>query len=255
MIYDIFTYNGEKDILDIHLNVLKNHAGQFIIVEFDKTFSGKDKPYYFKEYQQEYKDFPIKYVTFDEIHYEKYRRLAESSPNTQGANHWKREFMQKESIKDALIGLEDDAIILIGDVDEIWDKEASYSDEPLKLKLKVYSYWLNNRSSENFWGTLRIKYKYIKGDCLNHLRTNTKKDLANYGWHFTSMGGYEEVKRKLSDSYTKESYWTERVKSNLEQNIAQNKDFLGRNFEYWIDESEWPQYLKDNSYLYQHLLK
>ena len=256
MIYDIFTYNNEKEILDIHLNVLKNHVDQFIVVEFDKTFSGKDKPYYFK--LKEYEDFPIRYVTFDESHYEKYRELAELSPNTSGANHWKREFMQKESLKDALIGLEDDDIIYIGDVDEIWQKSPFIEKvtKPSKLKLKVYSYWLNNRSSEEFWGTLFTRYKWIKDKCLNHLRSDKGlRTDKEWGWHFTSMGGYEEVKRKLEDSYTRESYWTEQVENNLEQNLVKNKDFLGRDFSYTTDESEWPQYLKDNRYLYQHLLK
>src|SRR3990167_9017762 len=246
MIYDCFTYNGEKEILDIHLNVLKGHVDQFIIVEFDKTFSGKDKPYYFKP--EEYKDFPIKYVTFDESHYEQYRKLAESSPNTKGAEHWKREFMQKESIKDALIGLEDDDIILIGDGDEIWSpKTLDNWFAVSKLKLKVYSYWLNNRSSEQFWGTIIGTWSNIKDECLNELRQNAHfRTLTDMGWHFTSMGGYEEVKRKLSDSYTEESYWNPAVQAHLKENLAKNKDFLGRDFTYTIDESEWPQYLKGN---------
>ena len=69
------------------------------------------------------------------------------------------------------------------------------------------------------------------------------------------MGGYENVKKKLQDQYTRESYWTEEVENNLEQNIKGNKDFLGRDFTYKVDESEWPSYLKAKKERYRHLLK
>ena len=73
------------------------------------------------------------------------------------------------------------------------------------------------------------------------------------GWHFTSLGGHENVKKKLTDSYTKDSYATDAVLNNLEHNIKESKDFLGRDFTYKIDEESWPQYLKDNKDKYKHL--
>ena len=257
MIYDVFTYNGEADILDIRFNILYPIVDQFIIVEATETFSGKPKPLYWAERGDRFEEFEdkVKYHVIDNNYTQEELELAYSSPNTQGAEHWKREFCQKESIKKALAHLQDDDIVFIGDCDELWDISARYNDEPLKLKLRVYSYWLNNRSSEEFWGTLRAKYKDIKNECLNHLRINTKKGLSEYGWHFTSLGGYEEVKRKLSNSYTEESYWNSDVQANLEENMASNKDFLGRDFTYRTDESEWPQFLKDNRQRYKHLLR
>lgn len=255
MIIDCFTFNGEFDLLELRLNMLKDRVDRFIIVEFDKTFSGKDKPFYYREQRERFEKITdkISYCTFGEEFYEKYRALAESSPNTKGADHWKREFMQKECIKDALVGLEDDDIVYIGDVDEIWVN--GFLVEPItKIKLRVYTYHLNNRSSEEFWGTLVAKYKDIKDKCLNHVRsTDHYKTKGCYGWHFTSMGGYDEVKRKLSDSYTPESYWTPEVQGKLGQNMANNKDFLGRGFTYKKDESEWPQFLKDNKEKYAGL--
>jgi hypothetical protein len=41
----------------------------------------------------------------------------------------------------------------------------------------------------------------------------------------------------------------------LEENIENNQDFLGRNFIYKVDESQWPEYLKENREKYLHLLK
>lgn len=258
MIYDIFTYNGEQDLLEIRLNILNDSVDHFIIVEAPTTFSGLVKPLYYERQKERFKQFwpKIKYFVIDENYSPEEIALAESSPNTKGAAHWKHEFLQKESIKESLTHLKDDDICFIGDVDEIWLPEIDKTSfiYPRKLTLRVYIYWLNNRSSESFAGSILSYYRDIRSECLNHLRMNTKPTAGYYGWHFTSMGGYEEVRRKLNDSYTKESYNTDWVQEHLQENIAQNKDFLGRDFKYWKDESEWPQWLKDNKQRYAHLL-
>lgn len=259
MIIDCFTYNGERDILEIRLNVLKDCVDQFIIVEASTTFSGLVKPLYYEQHKERFKEFwpKIKYFAIDENYTPEEIALAESSPNTQGAAHWKHEFLQKESILKALYDarLNSNDICFVGDVDEIWEPNIDWLANmgPLKLKLRVYSYWLNNRSSEEFYGPIVGLYGKIRGECLNHLRQNAPRFSQNCGWHFTSMGGYEEVRRKLESSYTEESYWTPWVQTNLEENIKRNRDFLGRNFTYRKDESEWPEYLKNNKEKYAYL--
>lgn len=251
-IVDLVTYNGEKELWDIRYNVLKEYVDEFIVCEANQTFSGLDKPYYFDELTDEYPD--VAYFKMEEPMLEKYRWLAEVSPNTSGASHWKREFMQKEYIKETLEHLSNDDLVFVGDVDEIWEPVFDVT-LPLKLRLDVYTYWLNNRSSEQFWGTLVAPYGLIKNQCLNHLRTHAPRSTGTWGWHFTSMGGYNEVERKLRDSYTDESYFTPAVQEALAQNIADNRDFLGRGFTYTLDESNWPQYLKDNRAKYAHLCR
>lgn len=254
MIVDCVTYNGEKDLWDIHYNVLKDHVDEFIVVEFTETFSGKPKKLSFP--MASYPE--VKYVYIPRREYEKYRKLAKSSPNTKGAEHWKREFMQKESIKDALTHLKDDDLVFVGDCDEIVRPESieawkGFTGSPFKIRLDVYAYYLNNRSSEEFYGTLVSKYWHIRTDCLNHLRSNSWKTQLGGGWHFTSMGGFQNVKQKLTDSYTQESYATPEVLNNLEYNIENKRDFLGRDFSYTKDESEWPSYLKEHKQKYVHL--
>lgn len=120
----------------------------------------------------------------------------------------------------------------------------------------VYTYYLNQRSSEEFWGILAGRYKYIKDTCLNHLRTGTVNGYmkAEYeGWHFTSLK--DGLRQKLEDSYTAESYATPEVLDNLLDNVNNSRDFLGRDFKYRLDESDWPAYLKENRSKYLHLIK
>lgn len=254
MIVDVFTYNGEKELLDLRLNVLDEYVDQFIIVEACNTFSGKAKPLYYERDEHLFAKWKhkIKYHVINQKYTEEERALAKFSPNTQGAEHWQREFLQKESIKKALVHLNNKDIVYVGDVDEIWDSSLPPA-KGKKLKLRVYSYYLNNRSNEEFWGTYVNTYKNIKNKCLNHLRTNAPKTKGDYGWHFTSMGGLDEVRRKLNDSYTQASYNTAWVQENLEDNYSRRKDYLGRAFEFKIDESEWPEYLKENKDKYKRL--
>lgn len=255
-IYDVVTFNGENEIWEIRYNILKDYVDNFIVVEFDKTFSGKSKKPTFK-----YKDLPrVKYFFHTEELWSEYINIAQKSPNTEygtGARHWVTEWAQKESIKKALAHLNSDDVIFIGDVDEIWTQDALTLEFGKKIGLRVYSYYLNNRSDEKFWGGIFVSYEIIRGRdvCLNHLRTTNNRTNAYYGWHFTSMGGYDEVKRKLEDSYTKETYANDAVMNNLEENIEDSRDFLGRNFTYTIDESDLPWYIRSNKEKYKHLWK
>src|SRR3990167_9149591 len=249
-IIDCVSYNGERELFEIRYNILKDYVDEFIVVEFDKTFSGKSK-----EWEMIYEGVKpkVSWKGVTEEQYSKYKELAENSPNTKGAEHWKLEFMQKESIKDCLTHLKDDDTVFVGDCDEIWNEFALGLKGVYKLRLKVYTYYLSNRSSEEFWGTLVAPYWKIKNECLNHLRVNAKKTYEDYGWHFTSMAN--NLKRKLQDSYTEDSYASQFVMENLEDNIKNNRDFLGRNFAYWSEEGNWPKYLIDNRQKYKHLLK
>lgn len=252
-IIDVFMYNGERDVLDIRFNILKDYVDEFIIVEAPTTFSGKAKPLYELYLKDEYPDLPITYYVIDENYSTEELLQAFKSPNTQGAEHWKHEFCQKESIKKALVHLNDDDTVFISDCDEIWNPSRIEFTQIFKFKQFVYVYWLNNLSTEKWTGSLVSPYKYIKDRCLNELRTENQWIIENGGWHFTSLKN--GLKRKLEDSYTNEDYANEWVMQHLEENVNEGKDFLGRDFRYKLNEDNWPDYLKNNKDKYIHLCK
>ncbi len=255
MVVDICTYNGEEELWDLHYNALEPYVDKFIVCEFDITFSGETKPFYLDQIDRTKYPKAQFVLHSDDNWTEEEKQVAWASPNTGGAAHWTREFLQKESLKKAmeLCGVQDDDTVFIGDVDEIWSPAALRLVGLYKLKLKVYTYYLNNRSSETFYGPIRARYGDIKNLILNHVRTNAPRTEKYFGWHFTSMA--ISLAKKLTDSYTHESYATPGVMANLEYNIENSKDFLGRDFTYKLDESQWPQYLKDNRETYKHLCK
>lgn len=256
-VIDLTTFNGEFELFDLRYNILKDHVDKFVVCEFPTTFSGKEKVRYVTtEMADKYPKATFKY-TINDIFPKSDVTLAENSPNTRGAAHWKHEFLQKESIKYTLAHLNDEDVIFIGDVDEIWDPQIAQicPPWPVKLKLRVFTYYLNNRSTEQFWGTLMARWGDIKDSCLNHIRTTAQKTDGYGGWHFTSMGGEVSLRKKLTDSYTQETYASSEILDRLEYNIQENKDFLGRDFEYKLDESEWPEFLLRNREKYINLIK
>lgn len=248
-------FSGELDILEIRLNILDPYVDMFVIGESDMTFSGLPKPLYYAENEERFKKWAgkILYLVIDDYPNDKgLCELADSSDLVPpGMEHYRRSFYQKESLKKALRGLNDDDIVYYGDCDEIW-KPKDPGDKVYKLRQKVYAYYLNNRSDEPWRGTLVSKYKNIREGGLNDLRAKTEETMEDGGWHFTSMGGYHAVIKKL-ESYDHQEVNTPEVKNRLKERMEKGEDFIGRDFKMWLDESEWPEFLKENKQRYVHL--
>jgi len=282
-IYDVFTFFNELDLLELRLELLNDHVDKFVLIECVETFSGNPKKLYYEENKDRFKKYHgkiIHHITYDppksfldvrerildpnsdELMKQICIQALTTSNVPQGELHWLKEFYQKESIRRALVGLEDEDLCFITDLDEIWNPELDYSfveDHKIyKLKQLAYSLYINNRSSEAWAGTLLTKYKNIKNACLSHLRVPSKTEyeyIENGGWHFTFMGGEEQIKLKL-ESYGHQEYNNDGIKNKIKDLLEEGKDVLGRNeFKFWIDESELPKYLIDNKNKYRQYFK
>lgn len=261
-VIDCFSYNGEADILELRLNILDPVVDQFIICEGDETTAGNPKPRYFEENKERYARWAhkIKYHIFSPYTDPILKFYAsEKLPIPIDQHWWHREFIQKESMRYALTHLKDDDRVFIGDVDEIWNPDIPYPVGRGELKQTVYSYYLNNRSSEWWTGTSLMQYKDIKNDTLDNLRAydESRKHmhapvLLNAGWHFTNIGGADFIKRKIQ-SYAHQEFNNEAFLNQVENRIANNQDYLGRDFTFTTDNEHLPQYLKDNKEKYKHL--
>ncbi|MCC2631395.1 MAG: glycosyl transferase family 17 [Patescibacteria group bacterium] len=280
-IYDVFTFFNELELLDIRLEILAPHVDHFVIIESNETFSGNPKPLHFQENKARYKKYADKIIHYviddvptseedlrkrleDKKISDLDRKIIENALTSdnvpKGQLHWLKEFYQKESIKKPLADLADNDICFISDVDEIWNPETliDYTKNDIfKLRQLVYAYYLNNRSSEPWAGTLVTKYKNIRENCLNHLRTVSKTRytyLKNGGWHFTNQGGADRIRKKL-ESYGHQEFNNEEIKSQIEEKMRDNKDFVGRRFRFWTDEKDLPHYIQENKKQYQQFFK
>lgn len=246
-IIDLFYFNNELDVLEIRLNILDKYVDNFILVEAPLTFSGVEKPLYYKENKERFKQWEHKIIHYIAEETPELRKQAILSPNTgSGEHYWVREFIQKESAKEALMFCKDNDIVFISDVDEIWKpsllKNVIEKNVVYKPRQLPYLYYLNQRTDEDWlgWtGTVFTRYNNIKNACINHLRTDGMteyKVLPNGGWHFNSIGGKDKKKEAFKHPiYENESEWKRR-----EVNMR-------------VDEKDLPKYLIENKTKWKYL--
>jgi hypothetical protein len=153
---------------------------------------------------------------------------------------------QKDSIRIALNSCEPDDVIYYGDIDEIWKPQKKEG----KLRQLAYSYYLNNRSSEDWQGTNVCKYKNLYN--LNEWRANHDVILEDGGWHFTNVMPLDKLIHKI-ESYDHQEVNIPWVKDGLQMRMDANIDFLGRAYDWkgnpfrmWVDDRDLPQYILDN---------
>lgn len=244
MIYDTFCFFNELDLLEIRLNILDDYVDYFVICESKETFSGKSKPLYFQENWDRFKKW-------------KHKIIHIIAPEFETDNAFLRAGFQKNYIKNGLLDAKDNDIIYFGDLDEIWKpQEVKLFSFTYNLKQLNYAYYLNNRSSEEWVGTIMCTYMILKNSNVNTLRANHDHILEDGGWHFTNMGGADQIRKKL-DAYDHQEFNNIYVKSNIENRIENNEDYVGRQsdwqgkrFDFWVDESELPEYIKNNKQKY-----
>jgi beta-1,4-mannosyl-glycoprotein beta-1,4-N-acetylglucosaminyltransferase len=247
MIYDCFNFFNELDILEIRLNILDKHVDFFVLGESEQTFSNKTKPLFYQENKKRFEKWKDKIIHV--IH-----------PSTSLTNSFEIAGFQKDNLKNGLFNASDDDIVYFGDVDEIW-KPKEIDNKVYNLKQLNYCYFLNNRSSEQWVGTIVSKYKNIKNGSLNYYRANHTNELDDGGWHFTNMGGVEQILKKI-DSYDHQEFNNDYHKSQIKYRIENNIDYVGRQFdwlgkpfEFKIEEDNLPSFLIKNKLNYNHLFK
>lgn len=257
-VYDLFSFSGEYDLLEIRFNILSPYVDKFIIGESMETFSGLPKPLYWIERNrdrfEEWED-RVEYVVPEFGEDEGIMNMMANRPYVDMLP-FQRAFYQKESLRIPLRDADDEDIIIYGDADEIINPAVlnKIDDKVYKLRQLAYSYYLNNRSAEDWRGTIVTKYKNLKNGSLNDMRANPVNIMENGGWHFTNLGGLEAIKNKI-ESYDHQEVNIAWVKDGLQERMELNVDFLGRGYQMWKDESELPQFILDNKKRYRHLWK
>lgn len=238
---------NELDILEMRLNVLDPFVDHFVLCEARETFSGIPKrPFYFDNRKR----------------FEKWREkiIRIVPPNLKTNDSFERAGFQKDFMRQSIRYLNHNDIVYFGDVDEIW-KPQEVGDEVYNLRQLNYSYFLNNRSSEEWIGTVVGKWGKIKNQSFNHWRAHHDNILPDGGWHFSNMGGIEQIKKKL-ESYDHQEFNTDEVKALLADRMKFGEDYVGRTldwqgkpFSFHIDDSELPEYIKSNKAKYVHLFR
>jgi beta-1,4-mannosyl-glycoprotein beta-1,4-N-acetylglucosaminyltransferase len=254
MIYDIFPFFNEFDLLEIRLEILNPYVDYFVIYEANETFSGVPKPMHFRENRDRYKKWEDKIIYhevtdvpngfWDDKCDQQILGWARSSPNVTRENLvWLKEFYIKEHVRRTLEKiLKPDDVCFISDLDEIWNPDYVLDctrDVVYKPKQLPYLYYLNMRTDEDWlgWsGTICANWKVMNDGILNHLRTDELTQfevVENGGWHFGTIGGKEKKMEASRHPFYNEAVWSAREK-NMRIDESDLPEYLIKNKQKWI---------------------
>jgi len=212
MLYDCFIFFNELELLDIRLNTLNDIIDKFVIVEATRTFTGKPKELFFKKNKNKFAKFLDKIVYI----------IVNDFPDSE--NPWNFEKHQRNAIGRGLSNCQPDDIILISDIDEIPRPEVVLNVKDLPgvkaLRQNLYYYYLNVKSQGDWLhGTRIVFYKDFTN--AQDIRMNNGKLFANGGWHFSYLGGAEQIKLKIR-SFSHQEFNTEKIFKNIDKAIRKN---------------------------------
>ena len=224
MIYDCFSFFNELDILEIRLNTLNEVVDKFVLVEAPWTHrTGKAKPLYFAENKNRFAPFLHKIIHV----IVSANDLPSIKPGTTEIEMgWIRENIQRNCITKGLTDAKPNDILIIADLDEIPypDIVKVVAQKPIGISnivIRNFSYFLNYANSStpyHYSGPQILTYATFLNPktydntplalehptCANPIPSATLIRFSPYkhhikgGWHFSSQGGYEGIKRKLN---------------------------------------------------------
>lgn len=265
-IYDCFIFFNELDLLELRLNILNDSVDYFVIVESAITFQGESKEFLFEKNKNRFSKFKNKIIHFKVENYEfdfanlPYIKMPQKADdlvlnkifkfiddcthfNKKTEFWWGNDFFQRECIWRGLseANPEPHDLILISDVDEIPNPKtineykASLKPETLlSFRQHEFCYYLNYYHNSDWIGTCCFLYGAYRDISLNSIRFATKRDeglapqiVDNGGWHFTSIGSVEAIKKKIQ-SWGHKELNTNATLNSVEYNVRHGYDIFRR---------------------------
>jgi len=249
MIYDCFPFFNELEILDMRLNILKDVVGKFVIAESTRTHSNKPKPLYFKENEERFSAFKdrIIHVVVDDV--------------PQDKDHWVRERHQRNALVRGLTDAKDGDFLHVSDADEISAPnsliKAMKQNRFIRIGHVCYYYYFNIVANWDWAHAYVIPWRVFKNskNTLSDFRHAGCNHKVKGGWHFSYLGGPEQVHKKL-EAFAHQELNTAGHHAIVEQAIARKRSFCDLNTQFTtvvsVDQS-YPQYILNNVEKYRQM--
>jgi beta-1,4-mannosyl-glycoprotein beta-1,4-N-acetylglucosaminyltransferase len=211
MIIDSFIFFNELDMLEFRLRMLYPHVDYFIIVESDHTFAGKEKPFYYADNIKRFRWAEDKIINFRSV--EGNVMGWEKPPADYDPTHpcWRIEHNQRDQIVEALNRsskkIHDDALLMMGDVDEIpslsailWAK-ANMRKLPAVCMQKFFYYNLKYLRQERWCGTIFSTVRTARSVGAQGLRDLRGRLpwMQHGGWHLSNFTNVEGIRNKIEN--------------------------------------------------------
>ena len=240
-IYDCFTFNNEFDLLELRLRELYDHVDYFVLVEANKTFQNKDKPFYYDENKQRFSQWHDKIITIRERH------MPEDTDT------WGRERHQRDAINNGLTFAQPNDIIMIGDVDEIprvkTVQTLRTSDQSvwgfrMPLFNFKFNYMMCTQDYYSVWsGAIRRsllnspedfrRMRHVLNQCPLNFKDDNVQIIEHAGWHFTYLGNEDFARSKIQSFAHDETNQPEILDQlNIEDSIRQGVGIIRTNNDY-----------------------
>jgi beta-1,4-mannosyl-glycoprotein beta-1,4-N-acetylglucosaminyltransferase len=260
MIIDAFPFFNELDLLEIRLNELSSIVDCFVVCESKKTFSNKEKPLFFQENLNRFKDFKSKIIHL----------VVESLP--EGDDPWVREHAQRKTIIKFFDRFHEDSVCMLSDADEIPSVESIKSSLSILEKQKIvlikhffchgylnrilvseqngfWAYWGGTRiAKKSFWDKSKMGREYEDAEVIG-------------GWHFRNIGDAKSLCLKLkSYSHHKDVSrlglrWEEVSEDHIKTRMESGKELCQDGFNsVTIPENFLPNYVLSNKDKFKSLL-
>ena len=243
---DCFIFNDELDLLEFRFEEHDPFVDLFILVESNKTFSGKPKPLYATDNIERFDRWAHKLIVVvidDTLIQKKHGFGLEEFSRHIGIQKIK-ELVDKKTLGPQ------DILSVVSDVDEIYDeaeiKKLKGDGEgtltrPLRplLRFHYYSLKIGRPKNQNWCPQKRLKLirvgqlKDFSIEEIQH-KTGPITDKEKMGWHLSYFGGVEMVRKKLSEfSHSSMKNVRECIENPelIRQRIENNEDILGRSWE------------------------
>lgn len=190
-VIEVINFLHELDLLEAHLDEHTQFIDRIVVIESKSTYSGLEKPLYFKENEARFRRFNIEYEEFPTDKFVKIPDGYDDANRKQwfDARRNNREAQQKYIF--AKYSKEGD-YVCNSDVDEIWSVDAwdaaydMMKDENCYIAPRVrrFMYYIDAIGrSQDYW-------RITKSTQSTHVRQRGTKRGAtpvDIGWHFSSM--------------------------------------------------------------------
>lgn len=266
-VVDCFSYFNEKEILELRINLLKNHVDKFIISESNYTHSGNYKGFNCKQVIREL-ELPEDIIEVIEVD------LCDENlgPGTEYEQKWdpdptkeSRERLQRDAIARCLQtnDFDDQTVFIVSDADEIIDPKyipmvtslaRSHKDRIFKCDLihlegrADYRVYYKDTDIPIEWRYSlffclkeqmeRTSLTYIRSDTFNPYpivwpyNQDTGERMQDLGWHFTWMGGNERRYIKSQNLSNFDGHLEHLLYKNYFKEKGKWKDFF-MNYEFY----------------------
>lgn len=222
---DSFIFYNEFDLLEGRLEYLYDHVDHFILVESDITFSGKKKPFYFRENMNRYKKYldKIIYRPFTVKNLEQFdfnKKLLHMDITTAP---WKIEHLHRQEILNVAETFDDDDLLIMSDADEIPSigainasravlKSAPY--HVIAFDQDMFLYNFKTKLVDGWPGSVAALNKVARqqgGEWMRMMRYSMPR-LTNGGWHLSYWLDPEKIAMKI-ESFSHQELNTDYMKN------------------------------------------